>query len=148
MKQKYEFDERQRLNRGIAFQYAFISAMVTMLAVYFLGDVMEVDISIFSVFQICFWIPTTICFMIMIIKDAYDTVRYNLGRIIFTIWGVAGASLTISSLIEIFSKSNIFYELGIQIYQEGHIIAGLCFLLIAGTYWIKQYINWRKFKKE
>lgn len=148
MKQKYEWDERQRLNRGIAFQYAYISAMVIMLVVYFLIDVIEVNISIFGVFQICFWIPTTICFMTMIIKDAYDSVNHTPGRIIFSIWGVAGLSLIISSLVELLSKSNSFFELSSTTDEGGTLSAGFCFLLISVTYWIKQYLNWLKFKNK
>lgn len=148
MKENNNYDEKQIIDRGKAFQYGFIAAMLTTCGVYFYTDALEFKMDSYAAFLIRLWIPITITFIALIVKDAYDGVNSTPGRIVFTIFGMAGLFLVGVSFMRIVSGKEAFLDSGTLTEVAGIIFSGICMIIVSIIYWVKQYLNSRKFIEE
>ncbi len=144
MNDSKKFDEKQLRDRGRAFEYGFLSAIITAAAVYLATDVFEVKIERFTAFLIEIWTPATICFVLLILKDAYEALNTGRGRLPMAVLGVCGAVLAAAA---VFGASPLILE-GALTERAGELFSGLCMALISAVYWIKQCVNRKKFKDE
>lgn len=148
MKSNNNYDEKQIIDRGKAFQYGFISALLTICAVYFITDVIGFKMSSYAIFLVILWIPIMITFIALIIKDAYDGVNCTSGRVILTILGIAGLCIIVMSALRIISRKETFIYSGMLTDSAGQIFSGICMIVISIVYWLKQYFNSKEFKNE
>lgn len=148
MKGNNNYDEKQIIDRGKAFQYGFIAAMLTICGVYFYTDALEFKMDSYAAFLIRLWIPITITFIVLIVKDAYDGANSTPGRIILTVLGMAGLFLVGVTVIRIVSGKEVFLDSGTLTDSAGRIFSGICMILVSIIYWVKQYLNSRKFKDQ
>lgn len=148
MRNKCQFDEKQIFDRGRAFQAGFLAAIITTCATYFLTDVCGVSITSFSLFLISLWIPITVCFILLITKDAYEDVNSSIGKTILSIYGVAGLFILGSTLFSIFIGKEYFLKNGTFSDSLGHIVTAICMIITCVIYWVKRCINARKYRDE
>lgn len=133
------FDEKQLADRGTAFRYGFIAALVMMTLAFFATDILEMQIERSLLFYVCFWIPEIICAVTLIVKDAYDGINSHRGRVLMGTFGVLGLILIILPAIRVLSGSHSIAE------EISPIFVGFCVLLQSLVYWAKQYSNQKKF---
>lgn len=148
MSNSNNYDEKQILDRGKSFQYGFIAAMLTICAVYFIISVIGIKMSSYTTFLITFWIPMTITFIALIMKDAYEGVNSASGRVVLTILGIAGLFLVGMSAMQIISGKKVLLDSGVLTDSAGEIFSGLCMIIVSIIYWVKQYLISKEFKSE
>lgn len=148
MKIDSNFDEKQLLDRGKAFQIGFITAIIMSVLFYFLQDGIGIEIAAFTSFAFSLWIPVTVCSIALIIKDAYDGVNSTTGRFGITVFGAGGSYILISSIIFLATGRETLLDGGVVTESIGHIINGICMITICAVYWVKQHLNKRKFIDE
>lgn len=148
MKNGINFDEKQLIDRGIAFKYGFLAAMFAILLVYFLEDIIKISISRYAALIITIWIPITVCTIALVLKDAYDGVNSASGRILATMFGVLGIFMLVLFAQEISSGREMLLEGGMITNMGGNIFNGICMIIISIVYWIKQYLNKKKYKED
>lgn len=139
------YDEKQLADRGKAFQYGFIAAILTIMAVYFMTDILEVQISHTLAFLICMWVPLSVCTLALILKDAYEGVHSAFGQKISFIFGGAGLLVLIVSIVRMITGKEFIAHNGVVTDSIGHLFVGICMLVICIVYWIKQYQNRKKY---
>ncbi len=145
---KTNFDERQIIDRGKAFQIGFIVALVSIALVFLATDAFEFKIDTFTSFIVTIWTPMTACFIMLIAKDAYEGINQTGGRIIISVLGFCGVFMLISKIILLLTNRSYFIENGIITENIGHIFQGLCMTVIFIVYWVKQYINKKNYPDE
>lgn len=145
---KDNYDEKQMQDRGKAFQAGFIAALVTTVALFFITDVVEIKIDSAALFSIQLWIPTTVCSVMAIVKDAYDGLNYSAGKRILTFLGVMGAVLLIMEAVFLFKGKESLIENGCITRALGDIVCGVCAVLLCVVYWVKRRRNRRDFAEE
>lgn len=148
MKSNNSYDEKQLIDRGKAFQYGFIAAIFTIGVMYFITEGIELEISSYASFLITLWLPLTVCFITLIIKNAYDGVNTTSGRSVLTLFGIAGLFLVSISVLHIATGAETLLYEGKVSDTFGHLFNGICMIIICLIYWIKQYHNSKKFKDE
>lgn len=137
------YDEKQLADRGKAFQYGFIAAILTIMAVYFMIDIIQIS-STFALL-ICMWVPLSVCTIALILKDAYDGVHSAVGQKISFIFGVAGLFFLIATIVRIITGEESVVCNGVVTDSIGHLFVGICLLVICIVYWVKQYQNRKKY---
>ncbi len=148
MNKNGDYDEKQLIDRGKAFQYGFFVAIFINLLSFFVQGVLEITMNTYGLFLINLWLPLTTCIIIMIIKEAYDGVNSTPGRVSLTVVGIAGLFLFLSSLKHLITGEEIFIENGVLTDLAGHILNGFCLILICLTYWIKNQNMKKKYEEE
>lgn len=137
------FDERQLYERGKGFQYGFIAALVMILLNSFAED-SNFIINTYSRFILCIWIPTTVCLVYFIIKDAYEGIKENSGNIAMGIFLVTGLILLAVVTVRLITGSAELLTDGIFGDWIGQIAYSVCMILISAVYFIKQHLDNKK----
>lgn len=148
MKNGINFDEKQLIDRGIAFKYGFLAALFAILLVYFLEDITKISISRYAALIITIWIPITVCTIALVLKDAYDGVNSASGRILATMFGVSGTFMLVLFTQEISVGRNMLIKDGMITNMGGYIFNGICMVTVSIVYWMKQYMNKKKYKED
>lgn len=148
MKAKNEYDEKQLLDRGKAYECSFIFALLLNLLCFFISEVLDISISPYSLFRVNFWLPITVCIIIMILKDAYDGVSSKPGKLVLTLFGISGFLSVLLCIIDLITGKESFLSDGILSDFTVEFIKSLCILTIGLTYWIKQYAIRKKFVED
>ena len=114
-----DFDEKQLIDRGIAFKWGFITALISIIGMFALTDIFELQITNYAQYLITFWIPCGITFIILILKDAYEAVNTRNGRIAILFFTFAAVILLMTSIAQ-----NTIHEetLGLYADNEGMYI--------------------------
>lgn len=139
------YDEKQVKDRGKAFQYGFITAMIVILAEFITADIIGLAINAYALFLFCYWTPLTVCFITLIVKDAYDGVNSTSGCIVAFILGLLGLFIVVATIIRILIGIEAFVIDGSITEAPAHIYSGLVMLTISLTYWVKQFLNKKKY---
>lgn len=148
MKWISEFDEKQLIDRGKAFQYGFLTAIAAIILNYFLNDMIEIKISPSTSFMFTLWVPLTICSIALIIKDAYDGVNSTMGMVGVSVFGFGGCFILVCSIIFLVTGKEVLIDNGMVTESVGHILNGVCMMTIGIVYWVKQYLNKKKFSED
>lgn len=148
MKYSNNYDEKQLIDRGKAFQTGFLAAILTICALYFITDAIGFKMSSYAAFLISLWIPLMTVFIALIIEDAYDGVNSAPGRVVLTLLGMAGLFLVGASALQIVFGKETLLDNGVLTDSAGRIFSGICMMVICIIYWIKQYLNSKEFEEE
>lgn len=146
-KKNYDcFDEKQILDRGKCFQYAFFSGLITNTVLFFVYELLNIKFNAYFGYIAALWIPLTVCFISLIVKNAYDGVGTKTGRIAFAVFSAAGLFIEVSVLFHIISADvNSLANDDIYTYAA-HILCGACMIIVAVVYFIKQWKNSKEFE--
>lgn len=139
------YDEKQLADRGKAFQYGFIAAILTIMAVYFITDIIEIQMNHTLAFLICMWVPLSVCTIALILKDAYDGVHSTVGQKMSFIFGAVGFLVLITTIVRMITGKESIVNNGVVTDSIGHLFVGICLLVICIVYRIKQYENRKKY---
>jgi hypothetical protein len=148
MKNKNGYDEKQVMDRGFAFQCAFYTSMLMLLFVYMLVSVFGIRINAHVGFIICWWIPVFVCFIIMIVRDAFDCVHTGTGKKVLTIIGFAGLILLVTTAIDVIGGKEPMFENGGITSSFSYLLSGASMVIICAAYWTRQYANRKKYRDE
>ncbi len=119
-------DRKLRRKYQSAFKYGFITAIMTLLVVYFCTSELNIKIDPFAEFLVLIWIPITVCFISFIMKNAYEGVNSRTGRIVCVIMGCCGLYLVIATLVEIITRVEPLVINGEISARFGHLFSGIC----------------------
>lgn len=148
-KKNNKFDEKQILDRGKAFKIGFLASMITPAISYLIQDFIEINIDDYTTLLFMIWVPLTVCFISLILLNAYEGLQSSGGGKIFcTIFGFAGIFPVIFVLIDVLSGFNSFYQNGTITGSVGELFMGSCMIIISIVYWIKYLIDKKKFANE
>jgi|GEM_PF-3934761 len=130
-------DERQVIERGRAFQYGFLTLFALMTLCFMLSSGFELHVfDDFTTYMFCTWPAITVCFTMMIVRDAFDCINRSPGIALFSIYGLGGAFVIVSTVIEIVrGKAAIFAE-GLIGHAAAELLCGFCCVLVCVVYWI------------
>lgn len=145
MRSKKCYDEKQAIDRMFAFQCAFFTSMLMLLFMYMFVSVFGIRVNAHVGFIICWWVPVFVCIIIMIVKDAFVCGHADRGKIILTIIGIAGLILFVSTAVKVISGKELMLENGSITSSFSYLLSGACMIILCIAYWIKQYINRKKF---
>ena len=81
----------------------------------------------------------------LIVKDAYDYINGDTGRLLLTLFGIVGLFILGTTLVRIAIGNESFLSNGALTDTVGHIFTGSCMVAISIVYWIKQHFNKKKF---
>ncbi|MCD7917865.1 MAG: hypothetical protein LUF84_05350 [Clostridiales bacterium] len=138
-----QFDERQRLERGRAFQWGFFACILTDGALCLLTTY-GVAFAPYTLFTFAIWPPATVCITQMILRDAYERVQASGGKIGMTVSLLCGLLLVMSVLV----WDEALMTGGVLVNGAAFLCTGLCFVLIGVVYWCKQLWDWLRQKEE
>lgn len=148
MRNKNGYDEKQVMDRGFAFKYAFYTSMLMLLFMYMLVSVFGIRINAHVGFIICWWIPVFVCFIIMIVRDAFDSIYCGKGNIVLTIIGFAGLILLVSTAINVIGGKEPMFENGGITNSFSNLLSGACMVIICIAYWTRQFANRKKYRDD
>lgn len=90
-KNNQNFDERQQIERGKAFQWSFCAAIILLALFYMLEDLFELcQFSTYFIFITTFWISFSVFNTKVILNDAFLGIKETSGRGLFIVYGVVG----------------------------------------------------------
>ena len=139
------FDEKQLVDRGKAFQFGFITAILTLCVVYLATDALGVVLSPYTTFLICLWIPLGECMIALILKDAYDGVNGRPGRTVMAVFVAVGLLLLVLTAAHLAGGQESLLEGGVVTDAAGHLLVGACMTAVGVVYWVRQYQIKRQF---
>lgn len=143
MKSDRNYDERQLLYRGKAYQYGFFTALLMMLVAEFAVEVLEIKFETGVILGFCLLIPVAVCVMYMIVKNAYDEINESGGRYSTAFFLLAGLVMMVLTIVRILvGEWNIIRD-GMITYTVVFLLAGLCWICIGATFLIKRYLEKR-----
>ena len=144
MRNKDNYDERQIIERGKAFQIGFMTAIVLSLVTFLVTGLFDIRISAMTVFGIQTTIPIMVCMMAMILKNAYDPMNKRVAPILCGIFSVLGLYLVLFSVGRVLLGQDSFLEGGAVTDTSGFIVVGLSMIGTGIVYLIRK----RRNKKE
>ncbi|MCD8341295.1 MAG: hypothetical protein LUC87_03955 [Clostridiales bacterium] len=132
-----QFDERQKLERGKAFQWGFFACILTDAALCLLTTY-GVAFTPYTLFVFAIWPPAAICITQMILRDAFEKVQSSGGKIAVTVALLYGLLLVMRILI----PGEALMTGGVLANEAAILCTGLCLTLIGVVYWCKQLRSW------
>ncbi len=144
MSERYQYDEKQLLDRGKSYRNGFI-ACIGLLLIFFLLHCFSIQIPYDLLIAVCIHIPVTVALITMIVKDAYDAINATPGAVIFTLWGGGGLCVLARWGIGLLRDQRYIQVIKGSIPM---LIVHICWITCAVTYWAKRLIQKKKFKNE
>ena len=138
------FDERQLKERGRAYKFGWASAILTAFTIFFMIDILGVELPTRLAFNMSLWIPLTVTSMIMIVKRAYDGITDYRGMALFTFLGIMSVVLIVITLI----TGDSVFENGALTDTAGTYLMCLCLISLAVVYWIYHIKDVREYNAE
>ena len=143
MKNK-QFDERQLLARGKAYQWATLTFIFELAIWCILQEAAGFSAAPIGEFLMLL-MPPFVVFMIVCIKeDAFDPINSKAGMVLFSIWAIISIAMFIMKFNEkvpLIEGKRITEDGGIIIMYAGWIISGI-------VYWIKYFVDTKKEKRD
>ena len=135
-----EYVEKQLIDRGRAYQTSFFVSLLTVFALFFVTDFLEVPIERRALFMLALWIPITVCLVLLIFSDAYRGVHTPSWKssVISLAMGLDGMVLITLTVIDMFGGGTAPVENGGLTRPAGYLVCGAYLVVIGVTYWIKQ----------
>lgn len=136
-----DFDEKQLIDRGKAYQTSFFVSLLTVFALFFVTDFLEVPIERRTLFMLALWIPITVCLVLLIFSDAYRGVHTPSWKssVLSLAMGLDGLVLITLTVIDMVGGGTGPIENGGLTNAAGYLVCGACLVVIGVTYWIKQH---------
>ncbi|MCC8099180.1 MAG: hypothetical protein LIO78_03820 [Clostridiales bacterium] len=138
-----QFDERQKLERGKAFQWGFFACILTDAALCLLTTY-GVEFATYTLFIFTIWPPAAVCITQMILRDAYEGIQASGGKVAMTVALLCGLLLVIRT----FTRGEELITGGVLEDGAAFLCTGLCIALIGVVYWCKQLWDWLHQKEE
>ncbi|MCD8127290.1 MAG: hypothetical protein LUD82_07530 [Clostridiales bacterium] len=138
------YDERQKLERGKAFQWGFFACILTDAALCLLMTIYGVEFATYTLFIFAIWPPVTVCITQMILRDAFEKVRSSSGKVAVTVALLYGLLLVVRILV----PGEALMTGGVLANGAAILCTGLCLTLIGVVYWWKQLWDWLHQKEE
>ncbi len=138
-----QFDERQKLERGKAFQWGFFACYLTAAALCQLTTY-GVEFATYTLFIFAIWPPAAVCITQMILRDAYEGIQASGGKVAMTVSLLCGLLL----VIYVFVRNEALMTNGVLVNGAAFLCTGLCIALIGVVYWCKQLWDWLHQKEE
>lgn len=148
MRKNKQFDEKQLYDRGKCFQASFFIALACTIISYIVTDLLEIKVSGYLPFIFCIWIPISVCTILLIVKNAYDGVNSDFGKIVSIILFICGIMIIISRVIIIIIDNGNFIDVEEVESFIASMIQAVCMVTIAVVYFIKKYRNKKSFDEE
>ncbi|MDD6490044.1 MAG: hypothetical protein PUG48_09590 [Clostridia bacterium] len=102
------FDERQQIERGKAFQWAFLTSFILLVLFYMIEDLFEIcKFSTYFMLITTFWISFSVFGTKVILNDAFYGIKEKTSRMIFIIFGIAGLFMLVVDIIEILNGESL-----------------------------------------
>lgn len=134
---KVEFDERQRIERGRAFQYAFVSMVVALLACGLTDSILEKPFFDYeAMLMIPVWTGITAFLITVIRRDAVERTKADGWNFLAVLWGVVGAvafAVAVLSLI----RSGVVAD-GALDHNMVMAFDGACMMAVCAAYRMKR----------
>ncbi|MGN1456537.1 MAG: hypothetical protein ACI4XP_01135 [Acutalibacteraceae bacterium] len=107
-KNNENFDERQQIERGKAFQWAFITSFILLALFCIIENTFEIcQFSTYFIFITTFWISFSVFSTKVILTDAFYGIKEKASRVIFIIFGIAGLFMLVVDIIEILNGESL-----------------------------------------
>ncbi|MGN0471122.1 MAG: hypothetical protein ACI4GV_09445 [Acutalibacteraceae bacterium] len=107
-KNNENFDERQQIERGKAFQWAFITSFILLALFCIIENTFEIcKFSTFFIFITTFWISFSVFGTKVILNDAFYGIKEKTSRVIFIIFGIVGFFMLVVDVIEILNGESL-----------------------------------------
>ena len=148
-KNNNNFDERQQLERGKAFQWSFITAVLLLAIYYLFEDGLEIcKFSTSFIFMTTFWIAFAVFSTIAVLCDAFNGINSKNSPIFGIIYGVVGLFILTVIVIEMLRNQSVMTNNTILSDDIAYIITGLSMLEIGAVFLIKYIKNKRNISEE
>ena len=137
---KKQYDEKQIIERGKSFQYAFICAIVVNIII-FLSYFVGVGFANGAICLINIGLPIAIYMLSMIIKNAYDGVTNAGEKLNISAMGGCGVALLIIFLPDIISGKKLLIDNAMITESAGALLISILILVVVLVYLIKKHIE-------
>lgn len=145
MNEKKNYDERQILERGKAFRNGYLVLFLMIAVLLLLSEGMDIipPMDNYTFAMLSLWPSMLVCFITLIIKDAYDGISRSPGRVAASVFGLSGTVLLVVSILDI-TKGVAMWPLN---EETVHLVVGISCLMICIVYWVKWWCNEKRFKE-
>ncbi len=138
---KKQYDEKQIIERGKSFQYAFICSIIVNIFIYLLSDFIGIGFDNGAICLINIGLPIAVYMLSMIIKNGYDGVSNAGEKLNVSALGGCGVALLIIYLPDIISREKFLIKNATVTESAGALLIGILILMVVLVYWIKKYIE-------
>ena len=138
---KKQYDEKQIIERGKSFQYAFTCAIVVNIIIYLLSDFIGIGFANGAICLINIGLPIAIYMLSMIIKNGYDGVSNAGEKLNISALGGGGVALLIVYLPDIISGKKLLIDNAMITESAGALLISILTLVVVLVYWIKKHIE-------
>lgn len=138
---KKQYDEKQIIERGKSFQYAFTCAIVVNIIIYLLSDFIGIGFANGAIFLINIGLPIATYMLSMIIKNAYDGVSNAGEKLNISALGGCGVGLLILFLPDIISGKEPLIDNAKVTESAGALLISILTLVVVVIYWLKKHIE-------
>ena len=140
-----DFDEKQLIDRGKAYQTSFFVSVATLGTLFLVTDLFEVPITRIALFMLALWIPITVCLVLLIFSDTYRGVHTPSWKanVISLAMALDGMALITLIVIDMVGGGTGPIENGGLTNATGYLVCGACLVVIGVTYWVKQHSDKR-----
>ena len=141
---KKRYDEKQLIERGKSFQYAFIGGIAVNVIIYILSEFAGIGFNSDAVFLINIGFPIAIYMLSMIIKGCYDGISPASELLNITALCGCGVALFIIYLPDVISGKKHLMENAAITENASALLIGILTLVIVFVYLIKKVIEKRE----
>lgn len=138
---KKQYDEKQIIERGKSFQYAFTCAIVVNIIIYLLSDFIGIGFANGAIFLINIGLPIATYMLSMIIKNGYDGVSNDGEKLNISALGGSGVGLLIVYLPDIISGKKPLIDNAKVTESAGALLISILTLVVVVVYWLKKDIE-------
>ena len=139
------YDERQLIERGKAFQYAFYAVIISNVIIYILSGFLDINLTNDTLFLLNVVIPITTYVVSMICKNAYDGTKKFGEELNVCNLGGCGVGLILTKLPIITLRNILLVQDKTITDTAGVLFTGTMMIVVFSVYWIKRYIDKNKY---
>lgn len=134
---KVEFDERQRIERGRAFQYAFFSMAAALLICGLTDSILKKPFFDYdAMLLIPVWTGITAFLITVIRRDAVERAKADGWNFLAVLWGVVGAAAFVFEVLSLV-RSGIVAD-GVLSHDAVIAFDGACMMAVCAAYRMKR----------
>ncbi|MCD7840010.1 MAG: hypothetical protein LUG46_05200, partial [Erysipelotrichaceae bacterium] len=134
---KKVYDEKQLIDRGTAFQYAFISSIILNVIIFILSYFIGIGMTESTQFLINLGVPIFVYMITVILKNVYDGTKPDGEKLNVSSLGGCGIALLILYLPDVVSGKALLFDNNVFSDNVGALFTGILMILIFVIYWIK-----------
>ena len=149
LKVQANYDERQIMERGRAFQYAYLTMLGCLLLLYAVHGVTGLNISLHTMFSIPFWVSATVLHFHTVRRNAFDGLTGGwVSPVLAAVMLGAGLFITGLDLYKLFSGREQLVQAGMLTGLAGSMVSGLCMIVTGLVHWHYRRMNTRATQEE